>query len=461
MGFTPRILIAGLGGDSGKTFLSCGLLRLFRRRNLKPAAFKKGPDYIDSAWLKAASGVESRNLDGFLMSEETIKRAFIKGSKNKDIALIEGNRGLYDGLDARGSYSSAESAKILKAPTILVISPRKVTRTVAAFVLGCKKLDEEVNLSGVVLTQVSGKRHAKVVSEAIENDAGVPVLGAIPKIKNEAVLPSRHLGLVTPVEHDFALKAIETASEMVERYVDVDKILEIGKSAGELEPVAMTEESEELGGAKVKIGYFFDRAFSFYYPENLEALESLGAELVKVSSLDSERLPDLDALYIGGGFPETNLEALVRNKSLMKSVKRAADGGLPIYAECGGLIFLGESLFYKDKEFELSGVLPIKTKMNAKPAGHGYSVAEADIDNGFYPNGAEIKGHEFHYTEIVEYDENLKTVLKMKRGSGAVNGRDGILSGNVFASYVHVHASGQKNWASGLVGKAREYSKRK
>jgi cobyrinic acid a,c-diamide synthase len=455
----PRVIIAGMSGDSGKTLVSCGLAAVLKDSGKKVAAFKKGPDYIDPAWLRLSSGSICRNLDTYLMDQDKIISSLLVGGSNADISVIEGNRGLYDGFDAAGTHSTAELAKITGTPVILVINVTKVTRTVAAIVLGCKMLDKELNLAGIIINKVAGKRHEDVIREAIESATGIPVVGAIPMIRGKEIFPSRHLGLVTPEEHETALEAIANAATQVKQHVDVDKIIEIAGKAKDID-----HENIDLFNKcpmkDVRIGYFSDRAFSFYYPENLEHLEANGAEIVKVSSIDERTLPDIHALYIGGGFPETNIESLTKNKDLMRSLKMAVENGFPVYAECGGLMYLAESMEIDGREYELSGILPIKVKMSRKPQGHGYMEAVVDKPNPYFDEGELIKGHEFHYSAIVDKSDTLKSCLSLNRGSGCFDSRDGLIYKNVFASYLHLHTLSCDCWSKALVKKAEEYKNR-
>jgi len=455
----PRVIIAGMSGDSGKTLVSCGLAAVLRNSGKKVAVYKKGPDYIDPAWLRLSSGSICRNLDTYLMDQDDILSSLIMSGSNADISVIEGNRGLYDGFDAAGTHSTAELAKITQTPVVLVINVTKVTRTVAAIVLGCKMLDQELNLAGVVINKVAGKRHEDVIREAIENDAGVPVVGAIPMIHGKEIFPSRHLGLVTPEEHETALEAISNAAGLVKKFVDVDKIIDIAEKAVEMKDGNL-DLFNKCPMKDVRIGYFSDRAFSFYYPENLEHLEAQGAEIVKISSIDDKTLPDIHALYIGGGFPETNIESLTTNIEMMRSLKEAAENGFPIYAECGGLMYLAESMEIDGREYELSGILPIKVKMNRKPQGHGYMEAVVDKQNQYFNEGDIIRGHEFHYSSIVGKSETLESCLSLIRGSGCFDSRDGIIYKNVFASYMHLHTLSCRSWSKAMVKNAEEYKNR-
>ena len=455
----PRIVISGLSGDSGKTMVSCGLLAYLKQQGMSVSGFKKGPDYIDSAWLSLASGKPARNLDTYLMGFPIAKKSFLKNAVNNEINIIEGNRGLFDGADNQGTHSTAELAKLLRAPVIIVQNISKVTRTAAASILGSIKLDPELNIAGVILNNVAGERHGKIAKDAIEDITGIPVIGTIPKLPENYILPSRHLGLITPDEFEQKSVILDDLRKVIEEYVDIPQILEIAGSA----PLLEDEEPEtyrdefHLDKEKVKIGFFKDQAFSFYYPENLENLTAAGAELIPISAIHNNDLEHLDTLYIGGGFPETNLINLTLNHELIVSLKQLAEDGLPIYAECGGLMYLAEEIEWKGRKYELSGILPIKIKMHDKPQGHGYCEATVDEDNPFYEKGTFIKGHEFHYSKIYEYDSELKSSLAISRGVGCFEKRDGLTYKNVFACYIHTHALSTPEWVKGMMACARNY----
>ncbi|MGB5847156.1 MAG: cobyrinate a,c-diamide synthase [Ignavibacteriaceae bacterium] len=458
-----RIVISGLSGDSGKTVVSCGLLACLKEKGMDTACFKKGPDYIDSAWLSFASGNQARNLDTYLMGFPAVKKSFLKNADKKDISIIEGNRGLFDGFDSKGTHSTAELAKLLHSPVIIVQNISKVTRTAAASTLGCKNIDPKLNVAGVILNQVAGERHGKVAKEAIEDLTGIPVVGSIPKLHDKFILPSRHLGLITPEEFEQKFSIIKDLKNVVEAYVDISKILEIATKVPVLENVddKDTEKDSSSGSDKVRIGYFRDQSFSFYYPENLEMLESAGAELVPVSPTENQDIEDLDALYIGGGFPETNLTRLSINQEMIDSLKRLVDDGFPVYAECGGLMYLAKDVEWKGQKYSLSGILPISIRMNNKPQGHGYCEAIVDKKNPFYKICTIIKGHEFHYSSIAENESEIKSSLSMKRGVGCFNKRDGIIYKNVFASYLHIHALATPQWVKGMITSAGNYKRLK
>ena len=328
----PRIIIAGISGDSGKTLVSVGLLAGLRQLGYKLTAFKKGPDFIDPAWLKAASNTTVRNLDTYLIPSDIVYRTFTRFARTSAVNVIEGNRGLYDGFDVDGTHSTAELARLLKAPVILVCNVTKTTRTAAAIIHGLREFDRSVNIAGVIINQYGGPRHKRIVTEAIEKSTGIPVVGAIPRIKGESLLPARHLGLITPAEQTDVSTMIERLGNLISENVDLEKIVSIAQNSPELECNQAVAEISAQEQRNVRIGYFSDSAFTFYYPENLENLQEWGAELVPISSLEDRSLPDIDALYIGGGFPETHADKLAQNRELMQSVKEQAEHGLPVYA---------------------------------------------------------------------------------------------------------------------------------
>ena len=450
---SPRVIFSALRGNSGKTLLTVGVgaCLTFRGKALSP--FKKGPDYIDAAWLEMATGHPCYNLDLFLMGKEGVLTSFTTRLRHADGALVEGNRGLYDGMDREGSYSTAELAKLLKAPVIMVVDCSMATRTVAATILGCQVFDPEVSIKGAILNRIAGARHEAVIRSAIEERCGVPVLGALPRI-GEKIFPERHMGLVPPREHPGARRAIEEAARIVDGQVDVDRVWEIAREAPAVDIDIGDFRQEErpiCSSGRPKIGFIRDSAFWFYYPDNLELLERLGASLVPCSALDDRELPPVDALYIGGGFPESHAAALAANRDFRKSLREAVEAGLPVYAECGGLMYLGKELVVEDQVFPMAGVFPFRSVLDKRPQGHGYTTLEVDAENPFFSVGEILNGHEFHYSHIPQWEEGSFTLaFKMKRGQGIHGGRDGLLYKNVLATYSHVHASGTKGWANTL-----------
>jgi cobyrinic acid a,c-diamide synthase len=449
----PRLVFAGTAGDSGKTLVCLGLLRHWARDGVRLAAFKKGPDYIDAAWLALASGSSTRNLDTYLMEPEVVRRSFVRQSSGADLSVIEGSRGLLDGQDARGTHSTAVLARLLRAPTVLVLPVTKTTRSAAAFVAGCIHLEPDLDLAGVILNRVGGPRHERVLREAIEGETGIPVLGAIPKLDDGHILPDRHLGLVPPQERDPALDVPGKLADLAARFIDADALLERARRAVPLEEPEDSAPAPRVADS-VRVGVLRDPAFTFYYPENLEALEAAGAVLVPISALEDAELPPVDALYLGGGFPETHGARLAANASMLASVRRAALAGLPVYAECGGLMYLSESVIYRGERWRFAGVLPVTIEVHDRPQGHGYAEMCVDRENPFYAPGTVLKGHEFHYSRIASCAADTDLVFDVRRGTGCLSGRDGIVVENVLATYLHLHALGSPEWAPALVKRA-------
>ena len=456
----PRLVIAAPQGRSGKTTVTLGLCAALTARRLVVQPFKKGPDYIDPSWLTEAAGRPCRTLDPFfLVSPEGVQRAFLKGASGADISLIEGNHGLYDSLDDEGTGSTAAVARWLRAPVVLVVNAARMSRSVAALVQGYQSFEPDTHIAGVVLNQVARSRHEHKLRRAIERHCHIPVVGALPR--NEALtIPDRHLGLVPRAEDEALVPALEACRHAVERYVDLDAILDIARAAP---PIPIGDWRLEIAGSgapifdphpPIRIGVVRDRAFTFYYPENLEVLMEAGAELVFIDALRDSHLPGVDALYIGGGFPEVFMEELSANWRLRLDIQAAARGGLPIYAECGGLMYLARRIMWGNRSAEMVGALPCDVELTDRPQGHGYVVAEAVGDNPFLPVGTVIRGHEFHHSRIVNWGGDLPTAYRLTRGNGLGDGRDGLVYRNVLASYTHLHAAGSPGWAEGLVARA-------
>jgi cobyrinic acid a,c-diamide synthase len=446
----PRIAIAGLSGDAGKTLLSLGLVRALLHQDRRVAVFKKGPDYIDAHWLGAAARRPGRNLDTFLMRDPQIGAALATAS-DAEVVVVEGNRGLFDGLDERGTHSTAELAKRIGAPVVLVVDVRKATRTVAASVLGCQAFDPEVRIAGVVLNRVATPRQERLVRQAIEQATAIPVVGALPVLPGP-LFPDRHLGLLTAAEHPCREEAIERAAEAVKTGVSLEAVLAIAGSAPER---SFPEPLPPERGPSTRVAVVQDEAFSFYYPENLEALSARGAELVPISAVRDDPLPEIDAVYVGGGFPEMHAERLAAAQAFLGSLRRAGSEGLPIYAECGGLMLLARELTVEGHSYPMAGVLDLSVEQTRRPQGHGYALARIDRPNPFFAEGIEIRGHEFHYSRVTGGSDAKATSMALGRGGGVGGGRDGIVKGKVFASYIHVHAASSGAWADGLMAAAR------
>ncbi|MGD9214113.1 MAG: cobyrinate a,c-diamide synthase [Desulfobacteraceae bacterium] len=492
----PGIVIAAIRGGSGKTIFAVGIIAALRQKGIGVAPFKKGPDYIDAGWLALAAGRPCYNLDTFLIDSHTIQQSYQTRTVGTEIAVIEGNRGLYDCIDTRGETSTAELAKLLDIPLVLCVDGTKSTRTMAAVVAGCTNFDPGLKLKGVVLNRVAGPRHERILRDSIEYHCGIPVLGALPKQRQQR-FPERHMGLVPTFEHQWAHEAVAFIQSLAEKYMDLDAIVQLAAGNYQWKPqerqprvcadirfkspepeqrqveAALAEKTIAVAAARAArkakmvaadptkpcIGVIRDSAFQFYYPENLEALKNAGAQLVFTSPMTDPDLPKVDALYIGGGFPETHAQQLSANRVYAERIKALADSGMPIYAECGGLMYLGKKLILDSGIYEMSGVLPIEFGFSKKPQGHGYTIIKVDRDNPYFKAGTTIKGHEFHYSTVEKLDgagpDDM--VFAMERGGGIAQGRDGLCRKNVLATYTHIHALGTPQWAPALVEQARSF----
>ncbi len=464
---TPRLVVSGLRGGSGKTVLTLSLISLFKEKGFDVTPFKKGPDYIDSGWLAKASGAPCYNLDLFMMTHEQAVSSFINHTQSSEIAIIEGNRGLFDGVDHEGTFSTAALAKLLSAPVIITIDCTKATGTIAAMILGCQKMDPDVSIGGVVLNRIATSRQESVIRKGINNQCGIPVLGVIPRLRKDP-FPERHMGLTPYQEHKGIEESIAVVAGFGEKYLDMDGILRVAQNAGELKTKVRSQKSEVSKKGKwttdnsPRIGIIRDSAFQFYYQDNLDKLKERGAELVEVSPLKESRLPDIDVLYIGGGFPETHSISLAENKDFRSSLHNAVQDGLPVYAECGGLMYLGQNIVLDDHTYPMVGALPITFGLEKRPRAHGYTLIEVVNANPYFPVKTVLKGHEFHYSYLLDIDRNaVKMVFDVKRGKGIVDNMDGLCYKNVLATYTHLHAIGSPKWAEGMVEAAIKFKNQK
>lgn len=458
---TPRITIVATRGGSGKTILALGLARCLANKGITVIPFKKGPDYIDAAWLAKASRQPCYNLDPYLMSNETILNSFCIQGQKGSFCLVEGNRGLFDGVDEQGSRSSAELAKLLSSPVILVMDATKTTRTMAALALGCKLFDSNLNIAGIVLNNIANARHKRLTTATIEQTTGIPVLGAIHRLKEDP-MPMRHLGVIPYNEYENAEKNIECIAALINEQVDIEAILKTAASAPTIECPTTVQPSPHTPVKKhLQIGILRDAAFQFYYPENLEALEKGGAHLVFIDAISQQTLPPLNALYIGGGFPETQAVKLSQNLSLMKQMRTAIENGLPVYAECGGLMYLGRHIHWRGMKHSMLQVIDWDFVLEDTPVGHGYCTLEILQDTPFYKAGTLLKGHEFHYSRPIPLNGQNTGALhaRVVRGHGFDGKYDGLCYKNLFGTYLHIHALSHSEWAQGLLQKASSFTK--
>ncbi len=453
----PRIVISAPGRSSGKTTVTIGLARALTRKAYTVQPFKKGPDYIDPMWLTAASGRVCYNLDFYLMGENNIIDSFQRRSEGADLSIIEGNMGLYDGPDLMGSGSTAHLAQILESPVILVINARGMTRGVAALVLGYQQFQPDLNISGVILNQVRGKRHESKLISALNHYCDIDVLGAIPSDKDFEI-PERHLGLVPIGENNEMDGVIDRIEKVVRDHVDLDRFVEkanvnskqVKPSAEDSSRTPFIISASSQPKDTIKIGIAKDQAFNFYYPDNLEALTNAGAELIPFNTLVDQELPNVKGLYIGGGFPEVFMKELEGNIALRKAIKKAIDNGMPIYAECGGLMYLARNITWNNETRKMVGGIPCDIHQTNKPKGFGYTVLNPTVSKSWFPMDKEMKAHEFHYSEAVNMGD-VDCIYSVKRGYGLDGRRDGILYKNVLASYVHLHSFSSPKWAESFV----------
>jgi len=460
------LLISSPQGHSGKTVVAIGLCNALKRKGLSIQPFKKGPDYIDPSWLTMAAGRSCHNLDLFLIPENRLFLSFHRNCEGVNLAIVEGAMGLYDGLDSHGT--TAEIARLLNIPILLVINTTRMTSSIAPMVTGYQHFQKDVQIAGVILNYVSGTRHESKLRNAVEQYCGIPVVGSIPR-DSDLLIAERHLGLIPSPESSEAERLVERIGRRLESQLDLDKILTIARSAKASQPLSLslkerkTKKSPLLFGervrvrgaggmARTKIGVIRDRAFNFYYPENLEALVNEGAEILFVDSF-KDRLPKVDGLYIGGGFPEFFLKELEGNRGLRRDIAEAVQEGLPVYAECAGLMYLCQSICWKKQSYEMVGVVPSEINISEKPEGHGYMIVEVIDENPLFPIGLTLRGHEFHHSSLSRPGD-LRFAYQVKRGQGIHQQQDGIVYKNLFASYIHLHALGTPEWARGFVSLA-------
>lgn len=453
-----RFLISAAHKSSGKTTLSIGLVAALRARGLTVQPFKKGPDYIDPLWLGRAAGRGCRNLDFFLSPHDEIQAQFAHGH-DADVCLVEGNKGLYDGLALDGSNSNAALARLLDLPVILVLDTRGQTRGLAPLILGYQAFDPDIRIAGVILNRLGGSRHEAKLRAVVEHYTDVPVLGGVHEDAQLAVV-ERHLGLMPANEAAHANQTIAAIAERVARQVDLDRLLAI--SATNI-PLPAPPAQATFAQPKIRVAVARDAAFGFYYTDDLDALAAAGAELIPFDTLKDAQLPPCDALFIGGGFPESFLEELAANTRLRGDIRKAIESGLPTYAECGGLMYLAQSISWQDKTRSMVGVIPGDILMHPKPVGRGYVVIEPTSQHPWCRHASAdfchpLHAHEFHYSEIRGLPTDTRYAYTVKRGHGVDGQHDGILLHNLLASYTHLRGTAGCDWPAHFVQFARNCS---
>ena len=454
-----RLLVSAAHKSSGKTMFSIGLCAALRAQGMLVQPFKKGPDYIDPMWLGQAAGRDCFNLDPYLSSGDEILSSFTAAAVRADLSVVEGNKGLHDGLALDGSNSNAALARLLGTPVLLVIDARGMTRGIAPLLLGYQAFDRGVHIAGVVLNQVGGSRHEAKLRAAVEHYTDLPVLGALGR-DAQLQLDERHLGLVTSLEVDDAGSRIQRLGQRVAEQVDLARVLELARRAGPLpQPSSATVMPlrAPASARPLRIAIARDEAFGFYYPDDLEALRAAGAELMPFDTLRDARLPVADGLFIGGGFPEMFMEELQANARLRADIAAAIEAGLPAYAECGGLMYLARSLHWQGRSCRMVGAIPGDAVMHARPVGRGYVRLQPTAEHP-WAAGGEVLAHEFHHSSLEHLPQGQRFAYRVARGHGIDGAHDGLRQHNLLASYSHLRGAG---WAARFVGFVRDVASRR
>jgi len=446
----PRILIAGTSSGVGKTTIALSVMAALSKKGLNVQGFKVGPDFIDPGYYRMVTGNAGRNLDTWMVGKEKTLACYMNAAGNAGISVIEGVMGFYDGKDGLGEGSTAEVAKTVKSPVLLVIDCSKMGGSAGAIALGFKAYDSEADIRGFLLNKVGSDRHEAILRRSVEEATGLPVVGCIRR-NAEISIPERHLGLVTQFETEPAESYVNALAELAEKYIDIGALLEMARSAETIESDSGQAFEAAKGPDRVRIGVALDKAFSFYYYDNFDLLKALGADLVFFSPLKDGRLPEgLDGLYIGGGYPEVYARELSANRPLASQIKKAVEDGLPVYAECGGLMYLSNKVEdFDGVEYAMSGALPITCKMQNRPA-LGYREVRASADSIIARKGDVIRGHEFHYSTITGMGSDLIRAYALGDTT-----EEGFIYNNTLVSYIHIHFVGRPELAGRFVSACR------
>ena len=450
---TSAFYLSAAHKSSGKTVVSLGLCAAFKQQSLNVQSFKKGPDYIDPIWLSQASGNPCYNLDFYNMSNEEIARMYEQHASQSDVAIIEGNKGLYDGMSVAGGDANADLAKFLDTPVILVVDASGITRGVAPLVSGYQAFDQDIHIDGVILNKIAGDRHESKLIQAIEHYTDIPVLGAIRR-STELIIDERHLGLMPANEKPESQGFINKAAKHITDQVDLDRIININQKTFK-SPTLVVKTAPQM----ITVAVAKDSAFGFYYQDDLDAFNELGVELVYFNTLKDTALPKADALFIGGGFPEMQLEALSENQSLLADIKAKIESGLPTYAECGGLMYLSRKITHQGKSHNMVGVIAADTLMTSKPIGRGYVQLAPTGSHPWSKVAKQISAHEFHYSKLENIDPQTHYAYEVLRGVGVDNKRDGILIHNLLATYSHLRNVGSNHWVEQFVNFIKDIKK--
>lgn len=453
-----RMLISAAHKSSGKTLVSIGVCAALHAHGHVVQPFKKGPDYIDPMWLSQAAGRPCRNLDLYLMDDDDVVATFARHAA--EVSLVEGNKGLYDGLSLDGSNSNAAVAKLLDLPVFLVIDARGMTRGIAPLILGYQAFDKDIRIAGVILNKLGGSRHEAKLRQVIEHYTEVPVVGAIQYDEHLGII-ERHLGLMPSNELIAAAAKIKQIGDAISGQVDLDRLLALSRKPPPA-PAEIAEIRPLPVGERPRIGIARDRAFGFYYADDLDALEAAGATLVPFDTLADAHLPEVDALYIGGGFPEACAVELEANTTLRDEIRQAIEKGMPAYAECGGLMYLARGIACEGRTYEMVGAIPGDVVMHDKPVGRGY-VHLKESEEHPWPRPAaparQIKAHEFHYSSLENLPADSRFAYQVERGWGITGKSDGLMVNKLLASYTHLRTIGSCYWATRFVAFIRRQMK--
>jgi cobyrinic acid a,c-diamide synthase len=461
---TKSIVIAGTHSGTGKTTISIGIMAALRKRGFSIQPFKVGPDFIDPGYHEAVCGIPSRNLDGWMLDKKYNLETFLNHSQGKDISIIEGVMGLYDGHDGKSEDgSTAQIAKWAKSPVLLVIDARSMARSVAAVLYGFEKYDKKVTIAGVILNRVSSLRHYTYLKDAIEGKCKAKVIGYLPS-DSLIEIPERHLGLVTSKENILRREYIKRLTNLIEKFIDIPRLLKIASPIERKRRSLKSniDTSTAATDRKVKIGVAYDNAFCFYYQDNFDLLKKMGAELVYFSPLkDTSLPPKLDGIYLGGGYPELFAGDLEKNQAMRKEIRMFAEAGGCIYAECGGLMYLGKKIrSFNNRDFKMVGFFPFTAKMETKLSALGYYTVKAVKDTILAKKGEVIKGHQFRYSTLEKIPSSLRRSYQLSKGSRSTTCKEGYVSKNVLASFVHLHFGSNSKSANHFIDSCRKGKKK-
>ncbi|MGV6852945.1 MAG: cobyrinate a,c-diamide synthase [bacterium] len=431
--------------SSGKTTVSIALARALHKRQKTVQVYKKGPDYIDPLWLSAAANNPCYNLDFNVQNAREIIDLYQNKSQQADVVFVEGNKGLFDGVDPEGHDSNAALAKLIQLPVILVLDCQGMTRGIAPILQGYENFDDEVHFAGVILNNIAGPRHQEKLIAAVERYTTLEILGCIP-YRKDVQIEERHLGLIPNPESDHSEQKIDCLAGFIEQHLDIDRLLAITQSnKPELDNSNIGRISKP-NTYSLTIGVARDSAFCFYYEDDLEEFIRLGCKIIYFSPLKDTKIPNVDALFLGGGFPETHAEQLQNNQLMKDSIQQFCNNGGIVYAECGGLIYLSKSMYWEQSSYDMAGIFEQDIAFTAKPNGRGLARLEGLTDHPWDLAGTKVSAHEFHYSHVIDVDKSTKFAYRVIRGAGVTKGADGLVKNNVLAAYVHLRNTQSVPW---------------